>query len=61
MGSMDEGPDQTEVRTEPRVIIHCFSLNILTLDWFLSNRVIWGRKVCLALPAPRAMDYKELK
>lgn len=61
-----EGPGQNEVRMKLRVVI----LNALSSSIFLhfvfkfspsSNRVILGRKACLALLAPLAMDHKELK
>lgn len=64
VSSMDVGPDQTEVRMKPRAGKCCFFLNVPTLLFYFSpssNREILGRKACLGLRAPLAMDYKELK
>lgn len=64
MGYMDVGPDLTKVRRKPRAVIHCSFLNLLILLFNFSsssNRETLGRKACLALRVPLAMDYKELK
>ena len=52
------------MRMQLRAVICCSFLNLLTLlsDFSVSsNRVTSGRKACLALLAPLAMDYKESK
>lgn len=63
MGCVDVGLDQTRVTMKPRAVVCCFFLHLLILFLFsLSlNRVILGRKVCLAFLAPLATDYKVLK
>lgn len=52
------------MRMKLRAVTCCMFLNLLTLLANVSvssNRVTLGRKACLALLAPLAMDYKESK